>query len=92
MQFVAGLLDLICAMALELKRADRLDDQTLARMEQRAFRKLKAQAFDDNAEQLRLVNISRDAVRFALALVKTDRDNDTLCKNRRIVKRPQARG
>ena len=83
LQFVKGLLGVIREMAVELKRIDRLDNQTLDDIENRAIQKLKTRTLDDDAraeepEQVRLANISLDGIRFALVLVKANRDNDTL--------------
>jgi hypothetical protein len=83
LQFVRGLLGVIHEMAVELKRIDRLDNQTLDDIEHRAIRQLKEQTLDGDAraeapEQVRLVNISLDGIRFALVLVKANRDNGIL--------------
>jgi hypothetical protein len=45
LQFVRGLLGVICEMAVELRRVNRLDDQTLGDIEQRAIRKLNEQVW-----------------------------------------------
>jgi hypothetical protein len=82
MHFVSGLLAVITEMAVELKQANKLDDQMLDHIEQRAIQRLKGQGFDSEApveesEQVRLVNISLDGMRFALVLAKAIRDNGT---------------
>jgi len=58
-QFMKGLPGAVRGTAVELERANRLDDQTLDDIEHRAIRKLKEQAFDGDAraeesEQVRL--------------------------------------
>jgi hypothetical protein len=82
-KLVTGLLAVIREMAVELKRANRLDDQALDCIEQRAILKLTERAFDSDAraheaEQPRLVNISLDGLRFALVLVRRIGDDGNL--------------
>jgi hypothetical protein len=72
--FVNGLLALIREMAAEMKRPDRSDEETLNHVEQRAILRLKEETFNSRAdpeETERLLNISQDAIRFALVLIRT---------------------
>ena len=79
--FVSGLLTLIREIIAELKRSDRLDEDTLNYVEQRAILKLEEETFNrgaDSEETARLLNISRDAIRFALVLAKTGTTDGSL--------------
>ena len=73
---------LIREMAVELKQLDKLDDQTLEHIEQRAIRKMKGALFDGDlppdGEQVRLIAFSLNAICLALAYIKANRDNGNL--------------
>jgi hypothetical protein len=81
-QIMMGQLSVIREMAVELKRLDKLDDRTLENIEQRAIRKAKGALFDGDVppdeEQVRLIDISLNAIRLALAYIKSNRDNGNL--------------
>jgi hypothetical protein len=72
-----GQFALIREMEVELKQLNKLDDQTLEHIEQRAVRKMKGSLFDGDIppdkEQLRLVDLSLNAIRLALVCIKTKR-------------------
>jgi hypothetical protein len=78
-----GQFALIREMAVELRQLDKLDDQTLERIEQCAIRKMKGRLFNgDNIppdqDQVRLIDFSLNAIYAGLAHIKTNRDNGNL--------------
>jgi hypothetical protein len=79
--FVNGLLALIREMAAEMKRSDGSDEETLNHIERRAILRLKEETFNSRAdpeETERLLNISQDAIRFALVLIRTNTTDGSL--------------
>jgi hypothetical protein len=78
MMITMGQQTLIRSLAIELNANNGLDDQALERIERRAIQKIKGAVFDGELpqedEQIRLLNISIDAVRSSIAYIKENRD------------------
>jgi hypothetical protein len=73
---------LIRELAVELNRLGKLDDSLLSRVEARSTQKVKGTVFSSNVpsdtEQLRLMDLSIEAIKGAVAYLKANRNNGNL--------------
>jgi len=81
MSIMAGQLQLIRTLAVELHKLGKLDDELLQRVEAVSIKKAKGTTFGGNPSdelQIRLMDFSIDAIRSAISYLKANRDNGNL--------------
>ena len=82
MMISVGQQALIHSLATELHAVNGLDDQVLERIERRAIQQIKGAIFEGapppEDEQIRLLDISLDALRSLMAYIKENRDRGNL--------------
>ena len=81
MSIMAGQIQLIRALAVELHNLGKLDDELLQRVDGVSIKRAKGTSFEADAQdelQLRLMDFSIDAVRTAVGHLKANRDNGNL--------------
>ena len=83
MSIMAGQMQLIRALAVELHRLDKLDDKLLQRVEGASIKAAKGTSFAVDAKdelQIRLMDFSIDTIRAMVGYLKANRDNGSLAK------------
>jgi hypothetical protein len=78
---IAGQLQLIRALAIELHKLGRLDDGLLQRVQAASIKKTKGTIFSDDAQpayQIRLMNFSIGAIQAVIDYLKANRDGGQL--------------
>jgi hypothetical protein len=81
MSIIAGQLQLIRALAIELHTLGRLDDGLLQRVQAASIKKTKGTIFSDDtqaAHQIRLMDFSIGAIQAAIGYLKANRDGGKL--------------
>jgi hypothetical protein len=78
---IAGQLHLIRALAIELHKLGRLDDELLQRVQAASIKETKGTIFSDDAQaahQIRLMDFSIGAIQAAIGYLKANRDGGKL--------------
>jgi hypothetical protein len=83
MSIMAGQLQVIRSLAVELHKLGKLDNELLERVEAASIKKAKGTSFGDDAPaelQIRLMDFSIDAIQTAINYLRANRDKGNLGK------------